>query len=1040
MLRREELIKKFIFGMSVFEAYISHTGSLNLRDINILGENFIADLLNLLYGFQLKNANSRIQNNKGYDLRDDRNKIIVQITSTDTTQKLAHTLNVLEKVEKGYIQSECELRSQKVMRAKENESWKYMEERGSELKKSPGSMVNLNGYTLYFFILKSSAENVRKYKKKYTGALLFDIEKNILDFNTLIRCVNDLSEINGLQMEKLELFMNKNSSLFNIPNLQELSYSKVNAIINEYAENFTEKLFRHKYKPKSEVTLNRLYIDPAIEYNGDKSRDLIKVLGQFLWNEVQDRILFIEGDAAIGKTSLFSYLCYHYKNGDDIGKAVFLGSKVICIRLRELDFTDKKKKIQQTIQEYLGITDFHEFKEEYRSSVLLLDGADEISMLEGWGSSGIEELLLAIRKIFSNNKIVITTRPQFVDMEKFKSRNFNIKVLRLLHFNKNMREEWLEKYQSCRETIAESTKEYIINIADETAEGVADTPLALYLLAACEIRKELQGNVWALYHEIFNNAIINTEYNENFEGYQEHPIREHEQILFQVICRIAFKMYQNSEEERYYITSEELDEIVETFGTDKKESEWIRKCCVLCAYWKKNENIGALEFYHNNIRDYFVEEYLYERLDPLLEDSSENGIKRVLKEACDLLSYGEIAGTTWEQFYLLLYEKIRYLTESGKRKYKKEEIQKCLAKIYSMILSQDTTIWCYPYGENNYQHIKYVIKNLLMLVRIYQEVLFDRSEYARNLFWASEEDKKRILKSNILSDFSELFKTKICLPNKKIILISQYCDINKVSFEGRNWENITFEDVLLENNIFRNTKLDRVTFKNCKLIDVDFSSVDMKKVSFINTLVENADFTRAKLENCRFMSESKLIGGRFDDCIIENSNFENVRLKNINWSCAKVQQGFWSDVEYIVCDMQRLKMEESEIVDCKFKICNMEKMNMEKSFIRRNNFLECSLDESRLTHARLINNVIRSSTCKKVGLKESKIFENRIYNSKFDNAVFTQASISDNRWKNITFVNADFKHAIIKEEECVALEKLGANLTWATRAEKVGMT
>ena len=376
MLRREELIKKFIFGTSVFEAYISHTGSLNLCDINIFGENFIADLLNLLYGFQLENANGKVQNNKGYDLRDDRNKIIVQITSTVTTQKLAHTLNVLEKVEKEYIQPECELRSQKAMRAKENESWKYMEERGSELKKNPGSMVNLNGYTLYFFVLKSSAENVRKYKKKYTGALLFDIEKNILDFNTLIRCVNDLSEINGLQMEKLELFMNKNSSLFNIPNLQELSYSKVNAIINEYAENFTEKLFRHKYKPKSEVTLNRLYIDPAIEYNGDKSRDLIKVLGQFLWNEVQDRILFIEGDAAIGKTSLFSYLCYHYKNEDDIGKAIFLGSKVICIRLRELDFTDKKKKIQQIIQEYLEITDFHEFKEEYRSSVLLLDGAD----------------------------------------------------------------------------------------------------------------------------------------------------------------------------------------------------------------------------------------------------------------------------------------------------------------------------------------------------------------------------------------------------------------------------------------------------------------------------------------------------------------------------------------------------------------------------------------------------------------------------------------------------------------------------------------
>jgi len=43
------------------------------------------------------------------------------------------------------------------------------------------------------------------------------------------------------------------------------------------------------------------------------------------------------------------------------------------------------------------------------------------------------------------------------------------------------------------------------------ASGVADTPLALYLLVRCDMREELQGNNWALFHEIFSKRFANRE-------------------------------------------------------------------------------------------------------------------------------------------------------------------------------------------------------------------------------------------------------------------------------------------------------------------------------------------------------------------------------------------------------------------------------------------------------------------------------------------------------------------------------------------------
>ena len=204
-------------------------------------------------------------------------------------------------------------------------------------------------------------------------------------------------------------------------------------------------------------------------------------------------------------------MCYHYLEKDDISKAVFLNSDLVCVRLRELDFSDRNKSIQEILLEYLGFETMEKFKTLFADCILILDGADEMSMIEGIHSTGMEDLIVSIRKIFKNNKIIITSRPQFIDTRRFDARNFSIEKAEILHFDKEKRKQWLEKYESCGESVPEKTKEYIINIDDNVASGVADTPLALYLLVACDMREELQGNVWALYHEIFHNAIINTD-------------------------------------------------------------------------------------------------------------------------------------------------------------------------------------------------------------------------------------------------------------------------------------------------------------------------------------------------------------------------------------------------------------------------------------------------------------------------------------------------------------------------------------------------
>ena len=71
---------------------IEKRGKINLLDLNIYSETFFADLLNMLFDYQLENLNIIKQNAEGIDLVDKKNKVIAQVSSTCTKQKVETSL------------------------------------------------------------------------------------------------------------------------------------------------------------------------------------------------------------------------------------------------------------------------------------------------------------------------------------------------------------------------------------------------------------------------------------------------------------------------------------------------------------------------------------------------------------------------------------------------------------------------------------------------------------------------------------------------------------------------------------------------------------------------------------------------------------------------------------------------------------------------------------------------------------------------------------------------------------------------------------
>lgn len=65
--------------------------------------------------------------------------------------------------------------------------------------------------------------------------------------------------------------------------------------------------------------------------------DYISRFVKYKFDDIRNgEILFIEGDAGVGTTSLVSYLAYHYMEQTDEWKKYFQNKNLLCIRLRDI--------------------------------------------------------------------------------------------------------------------------------------------------------------------------------------------------------------------------------------------------------------------------------------------------------------------------------------------------------------------------------------------------------------------------------------------------------------------------------------------------------------------------------------------------------------------------------------------------------------------------------------------------------------------------------------------------------------------------------
>ena len=94
-MNRDLYFTKIKSLLNLLKGEIRDGGKLNLLDINVHAEDFFRDLLNLVYGWQLNNLNQWNQNAAGGDLWYDSGKMVVQVSTTATKDKIQSSIDKL---------------------------------------------------------------------------------------------------------------------------------------------------------------------------------------------------------------------------------------------------------------------------------------------------------------------------------------------------------------------------------------------------------------------------------------------------------------------------------------------------------------------------------------------------------------------------------------------------------------------------------------------------------------------------------------------------------------------------------------------------------------------------------------------------------------------------------------------------------------------------------------------------------------------------------------------------------------------------------
>lgn len=654
--------------------------------------------------------------------------------------------------------------------------------------------------------------------------------------------------------------------------------------IQFYVQKFSEPLFLHrKLSPDRMISLEDIYTLTRADTVGQWNKITQKSSYENIQNAIKEfidyapkepgdpsiDILFLEGQAAMGKSSLVSWLCTHYSWQDDTAKEILGNRRLIAIKLRDIsnDEYENGLNLQQPFMQFysylFNISERQlsrrnqceeECKEVFHNTLLILDGFDELCMVKDLFAAGksiyFQNMFNQLCRMDCNCKVIVTTRPAYLDVERL---DFPSAHLSICPFGPDKRKEWLKKYET-KQAVPNDIKQILLRDDIDVLNGIVDSPLTLYMVVARNIRASKTSNLWDIYHQIFAEEI----YKRDYEKGTPHEINKYRDLLYRLTAEIANAV---SAEEHFYITIEKLLDVQQIrvlldklhgFAQDmqpdyERIKNILEDCFGLASYFRISEkrftdgtSKCAVEFYHNNIKDYFCCEYIWmnlERIYAKIPSFPPERDRWFIRNFQDLFQYSVFLkdhSTGGKSMPIRFLEsKVFYLKSSGiQTDFICQEIQNRYFPHFFGEMLQTGMLYHYEYtGTDNI---------LDMMVCIYSAVL--AVYHTIYMSYLAEGERLPIAEKEHTVNISTSFIYRILFPSANIR------DQSRIRFDG-----IMFSGIAFGRHDFRYS-----SFRSCLMIHCDFEKCDLRGADFTSASLQYADLSKAIIDETTIFENAEL--------------------------------------------------------------------------------------------------------------------------------------------------------------------------------------
>lgn len=635
-----------------------------------------------------------------------------------------------------------------------------------------------------------------------------------------------------------------------------------------YHNKYQEPLFLHKHLDETQqISLKDIFVfpscfimDPQTHKPKSDALEIQEVIKFYFHQRPKNssepfyEIMFLEGLPALGKSSLVSCLAWNNINGTDLARELLGTRKLIIVRLRDIlsentNFIDIENPMHIFFSHLCSnqldgnlLTQRYKYEAPifFKNSALILDGFDELCMIDevlyDHGTAFFMNIYRQLQKWNCNCKIIITTRPNYIKIDKL---NFPFIYLDILPFDFTKRIKWLEQYTK-KEQVKSELRVLIKQEQSEQMEFLLQIPLVLYMITAKNIIIGNSENLWYLYYVIFHEEV----YERNYENLDSHATALYKSDLYILTSEIAYTLckYKNT----FFsvdklLKKENIKEIIGRMNNDNFSVDRLKvileNCVGLTSYFSiKNRQINEhldkhiIEFCHNNIRDFFYCESLWEKLNQIYENIPEEQkdwelyfircLQKIFQDAP--LDMKGIVTDNSIMAISFFSKKVIYYKENGLNSFVTKEIQNKYFQHFFGKMLYTGMIFSYQYEEDN-NVINLIANMYASVLTVYRAIYFPYLKKGERLILADEEQDRR------LAFFT--FHLLFCFP--------KMCDHTYLEFERFILPLIKFPAWDFSYSRFRNCMLRFSDFGKSNLQGVDFTGSNLGYCNFRYAIIND---------------------------------------------------------------------------------------------------------------------------------------------------------------------------------------------------------